>query len=274
MQFEVASGKLVKIIDFHSAENPDWHMAPITAMVCNHDRSLIVSGDRDGNIKFWDPATGKILGTILTVSQGAPVNSMQFNPAGDTVADSNRSSTIYLWDVKTRRKKRASQRRCSTFQYVRHTPNGLSLITWTTRAVTPTRRQRCVAESWAGQTDQSQQYLHQSQRINLATGGDKEAHVYDAATGRINCPAARRLGGECGPQSDNRWIATASHDKTIKPWNAATGKIVATFEGHIGEVNTVAFSLDGKTLVMENAGEGRLWMCRSGRGQHALTIES
>src|SRR5215472_2666613 len=33
MQYDVATGKLLKSLDFHSSDNPDWHMVPITAMI-------------------------------------------------------------------------------------------------------------------------------------------------------------------------------------------------------------------------------------------------
>lgn len=44
-------------------------------------------------------------------------------------------------------------------------------------------------------------------------------------------------------------LASASLDRTVKVWNAATGKCEATLQGHAGEVTSVAFSSNGKYLV-------------------------
>jgi len=266
MQYEVASGKLLKSVDFHSTDNPNWHMSNITYMVATHDRLLIASGDRDGNIKFWDPASGKVLGTIETVSQGAPVRSMQFNPTGDTLASCNRSKVIYLWDVKSRRKKATLDTGDnSTFEALRYTPDNKSLVTMDNAgrmrfyAATTGVLQKTYPVSTAIETYRKTLFMSVDGRL-VATGGDKQGYVYDSATGRLKFTLPHEgWVVSVAFSSDNKWIATASHDKTAKLWDAATGKIKATFEGHIGAVNTIAFSPDVKTLVTGAEGEGRLW---------------
>ena len=266
MQYEVATGKLIRTLDFHSSDNPDWHMSNITSMVATRDRSLIASGDRDGNIKFWDPVSGKVLGTIPTVSQGSPVRSLQFNPAGDTLANTNRTKTIYLWDVKTRRQKATLDTGDnSTFEYLRYTPNGQSLVTMDNAGrmhfynATTGVLQKTYPVSTAIEQNRRTLFISSS-GLMLATGGEKQAYIYDSATGKLKFTLPHE-GWVVGVafSHDNKWIATASHDKTAKLWDAATGKIKATFEGHIGAVNNLAFSPDNKTLVTGAEGEGRLW---------------
>ncbi|WP_322673413.1 caspase family protein [Nostoc sp. DedQUE05] len=48
---------------------------------------------------------------------------------------------------------------------------------------------------------------------------------------------------------DGKTIASASNDKTVKVWDAATAKEITTFKGHSDAVIGVAFSPDGKTIA-------------------------
>jgi len=52
---------------------------------------------------------------------------------------------------------------------------------------------------------------------------------------------------------DSTMVATGSSDKTVKLWEIASGKHVATLDGHPGSVWSVAFSPDGKLLASGTA---------------------
>ena len=41
----------------------------------------------------------------------------------------------------------------------------------------------------------------------------------------------------------------AAHDKTLKLWDVASGRVLKSFEGHADAVTSVAFSPDGKTAL-------------------------
>jgi WD40 repeat protein len=74
--------------------------------------------------------------------------------------------------------------------------------------------------------------------------------------------------------ADGRWIATASHDKTVRIWEAATGDELLIFKGHKGPVNKVAFSPDSRRVASasghpENA--VKVWLVRT--GQEVFTLK-
>ncbi|MDF5740345.1 hypothetical protein, partial [Nostoc sp. S13] len=59
---------------------------------------------------------------------------------------------------------------------------------------------------------------------------------------------------------DGKTIASASNDKTVKLWNAVTGKEIITLNGHSNEVWGVAFSRDGKTIASASVDKTvKLW---------------
>lgn len=65
---------------------------------------------------------------------------------------------------------------------------------------------------------------------------------------------------------DSKTIATVGQDKTVRLWNAHTGKHLKTFTGHKDEVNSVAYSPDGQILATGSSDRTiRLWNANSGK---------
>src|SRR5262245_13656852 len=61
---------------------------------------------------------------------------------------------------------------------------------------------------------------------------------------------------------DQKTLASASQDQTIRFWDVATGKEKAVLKGHKSWVSSVAFNRDGSLLASGSAtmpGEVKLW---------------
>jgi len=65
---------------------------------------------------------------------------------------------------------------------------------------------------------------------------------------------------------DGKRLATGSHDRTAKLWDAATGQELTTLKGHGITVTSVAFSPDGKRLATGSLDRtARLWDAATGQ---------
>jgi WD40 repeat protein len=79
---------------------------------------------------------------------------------------------------------------------------------------------------------------------------------------------------------DGLTLASGSADKTVKLWDAKTGKEAGTLKGHAGPVNSVAFSPDGLTLASASGGveqgkafgEVKLWDVKAGQLRATLLV--
>src|SRR5262249_25515916 len=77
---------------------------------------------------------------------------------------------------------------------------------------------------------------------------------------------------------DGRFVATAAGDDfssrgEAHVWEADTGKRLFSLSGHIGRVNSVAFSSDGERIVTAGADRTvRVWDART--GQPALSLRN
>ncbi len=70
---------------------------------------------------------------------------------------------------------------------------------------------------------------------------------------------------------DGKTLASASGDKTIRLWDAASGQALRTLNGHTDSVESVAWSPDGKTLASASGDKTiRLWDAASGQALRTL----
>jgi WD40 repeat protein len=86
---------------------------------------------------------------------------------------------------------------------------------------------------------------------NLIAAGDGNGtlYIWSTAQGQLQGPVISDFTGHAAPFShDGKWIAAGS-GSTVKIWDVVTRRVLRTFSGHSAQLQSVAFSRDGTSLV-------------------------
>ncbi len=155
------------------------------------------------------------------------IQSVKFSPDGETLATSDSTGQIYLWNMTDR------------------TPI-LKLGT---------------QQSWLRPLDFS------PDGDILASGGETEIRLWNIKTGEYlrSLPGHEGLVRSVRFSSSGRFLASSSEDRTVRIWDVLTGQCLYILEGHTSWVHSVSFSPD-ETLLATGSSDRtiKLWQVSTG----------
>ncbi|MDB5312353.1 MAG: hypothetical protein JWO38_6555 [Gemmataceae bacterium] len=169
---------------------------------------------------------------------------------GGTVASGGTDKAVHLWDPTTGLE-RQTLRHANTVQAVAFSADGKTLaagdadglvLLWDVGAGEKRAALKGVGEP-------IRQVALAADGKTAAAGGAKAGRVWDVGTGKERMT----FGGRFALSPDGKTLATARPDGTISVWDVSTGKQRITLEGHAGNVFSLAFAPDGKTLASGGA---------------------
>ncbi len=184
--------------------------ASARAVAWSPDGSAMVSGGIDSAIKLWDPATGTLLDQLR--GHEGRIHSLAWMPNRWQLVSASDDRTIRIWD---------------------------------TQSVIGPRRLN------AGKTVRSLAWFPDGRRV-LASCWPAEVICLDVASGRQQFVTQLAENGRpvaCAVSSDSRYAAVGGADMPLTLFDAQSGEILATFDGHASTVQVVQFSPNGRLLA-------------------------
>lgn len=214
--------------------------ASIASFTYSPDGKTIVSGGGDKTVRLWNVHSGENIRTLTGHIEA--VRAVAYSPDGDTIVSASRDKTVRLWDAHTGENIKTLKGHKDIIVSVAYSPDS-NII---------------VSGGWDGM-------LH---RWDAQTG--QPLKTYEVYTGALYF--ARGHGGaitHTAYSPDDKTIATAGADGTMKWWDAHTGDNINTFTEYVSGSRAIIYSPDGKTIAVTAGGKVNLW---DASGKHLKTL--
>jgi WD40 repeat protein/tRNA A-37 threonylcarbamoyl transferase component Bud32 len=219
------------------------HQGRLTSAGFSPDGRRIITTSSDRTARLWDAASGQLLARLE--GHKSAVTAAVFSPNSQTVltlgaARSPARGNIAgrLWDVATGREIAPLQwkgNRGGVVRWAAFSSDGQRLVTTDLSPGSSDRDRDFSLCIW----DVGKPVSMLSLKAHNAAG----LHTYAAVF-----------------SPDGRQVASLGEDKTVRLWDAATGKELLTLKGHDGAIRSVAFTPDGKQLVTASEDKTiRIW---------------
>ncbi len=221
---------------------------PLLSAAFARDAGILVTSGPDWTVRAWGPATGKELHRL---EAGVPGN-LALSADGKTLAVGT-----WLRDLASGEELPWSGGHRGSLLSIAFSPDGKALASagddWTLR-------------HWEAATGKELGRLEGTVPWpvrDLAFTPDGNALVlgslrgtvwrWDVATRKTILRFQANAPGQalyaCVLSPDGRTLATGGTDRTVRLWDAATGKALKELRGHSGDIQSLAFSADGRVLA-------------------------
>jgi WD40 repeat protein len=251
------------------------HKEWVRSVAISPDNLWCLSASVDRTIKRWDIITGKCLQTYE--GHKDPVMALAIAPDSSWFISGSDDRTIKRWDINTGK---------CLFTCDKNQEWIVALSIASDNSFFMSRSHDNTIKSWDANTGKCLDStsnkdcsrtaaISPNGQFSISGCGDT-VEKWDILTNCISIYHGHQNRiTSLAISSDNNWFVSGSLDKTIKSWDANTGKCIQSYVGHTREVWVVVISSDGKWLMSGSAdGTLKLWDTNTGKCIHSYTNHS
>ncbi len=264
---DAATGKAVRVLRGHQAKVGCLRFSP--------GGSLLASASADRTIRLWRDLTEPPV-AMLSGHRG-DIASLAFSPDGLRLASGSTDKTIKVWDLATHECTDTINAANGTVRFLRFSLDGQSLFVggwwrvdaWDLR----TRTRRSLAAHGVEGADVSP-----DNRVLARGSGDfrlwlgAAVRIEDIATDAGVLQLGQSSGhGPAAVSPDGRLIAASDDAGRVRLWETATGRLLASLEGHPKRRSRCHFHPAGKILATCSSGAIEFWDLATGAIVSALS---
>lgn len=227
------------------------------------DGHLLASAHRDGTVRLWELARGRLL-RVLRASAGA-VLTVAFSPDSGVLVSAGEDQQIRQWRVLDGKE----------FLTLKGHTGMVFSVAWSpdSRVIASGAEDHTI-RLWKAADGKELRVLtgHSEPVLAVAFSPDASAIASASTDGTVRSWRVADgapdlcLGGSAGPVTSVAWspdstlLASGCLDGTICLWQAASGQAVEILRGHTEAVESLAFGPHGRTLVSGSSDKTvRLW---------------
>ena len=257
------------------------HSRQVYGVAYSHNGRWLATCGQDLTARLWDATSGKLLHTLSGHTEW--VRDVAFSPDDRTLASCGNDTFVHFWDTTTGERLGTIRANSGRLRGVAYSPDGKTLVTAGSDGIVTlwdaTGDQKRTILARSNPRGASISFCQDGRLLMAASVGDgTHFKLCDVTTGNELASFTQHSKtwiNAVALAPDGRTFATGKEDGSVTICDAVTGQEQVKLGRHAEDIGQLAFTPDGRTLVMASgANDIKLWDVAGEREPLALAVSN